>query len=344
MGTLICLSGNCDDHHLQHQTHKIVRDVYEVIALEKHPVLDLFEKQFSQRFHILKAWESELPLDKFLESHAYSVEALLCPSGGPKVTTDVLGRLPLVGVVITTSSGVDHIDLLECRRRRVAVANAGDVFSADVADMAVGMLIDVMRKISSADRHVRDGNWASLWNFPFGSRVGGKRIGIVGLGSIGLEIARRLDAFRCKISYLSRKKKECVPYQFVDNVLELATHCDALIVCCRLTKKTYHMIDRKVLLALGKDGVVVNVGRGPVINEKDLVKCLVKGEIRGAALDVFENEPNVPKELFGLGNVVLSPHRAVTTPEGLNDLSQLIYANLDAFFHGEPLLTPYVDK
>ena len=163
-------------------------------------------------------------------------------------------------------------------------------------------------------------------------------MGIVGLGRIGCEVAKRLEIFGCKISYTSRKKKDSVSYPFYTDVQELASNNDALIVCCGLNNETRHMIDRKVLLALGKEGVFVNVGRGQIVNEKEMVECLLQGEIGGAGLDVFYDEPNVPHELFGLNNVVLSPHNAVVTPESIERLCNVIIGNLEAFFSKKPLL------
>ena len=174
-------------------------------------------------------------------------------------------------------------------------------------------------------------------------QVGGKRVGIVGLGHIGYEVAKRLEAFGCSISYNSRKKKPHVPYTFYQHVCELAANTDALIICCGLTDQTRHLINKEVFSALGKEGVIINIGRGAIIDEKEMVRCLVEGEIAGAGLDVFENEPDVPKELFSLDNVVLSPHTAVFTPESLMDLSKLVVGNLEAFFSGRPLLSEYLD-
>lgn len=218
------------------------------------------------------------------------------------------------------------------------------MFSEDVADMAVALLIDVLRKVSAADRYVRQRLWATKGDFPLGSKLGGKRIGIVGLGSIGFQVAKRLEAFGCSILYNSRKEKEFVSYPFYTNVCELAANSDALIISCGLTEQTRHMINREVLLALGKEGVIVNIGRGAIIDEKELVQCLVQGEIGGAGLDVFENEPNAPKELFALDNVVLAPHMAVFTPESFKALCDIMIGNLEAFFSNKPLLSPVMNE
>ena len=163
-------------------------------------------------------------------------------------------------------------------------------------------------------------------------QLGGKRVGIVGLGRFGLAVAKRLEAFGCTVLYNSRKQKPFVPYPFYSNVYELAADSDALIICCELNAETRHMVNREVMLALGKQGIIINIARGAIINEKEMVECLVQGEIGGAGLDVFENEPNVPKELFELDNVVLSPHRVVFTPEGFMAACEMVVGNLEAFF------------
>lgn len=168
----------------------------------------------------------------------------------------------------------------------------------------------------------------------------GKRIGIVGLGSIGSEVAKRLVAFGCSIAYTSRRKKSAVSYPFHANVCDLAADSNVLIVCCSLSKETHHMINKDVMTALGKEGVIINVGRGALVDEKELVQFFMRGEIGGAGLDVFENEPNVPKELFTLDNVVLSPHVSVVTPESFAALEEVVIGNLEAFFSNKPLLSP----
>ncbi|KAK9121447.1 hypothetical protein Syun_019064 [Stephania yunnanensis] len=165
---------------------------------------------------------------------------------------------------------------------------------------------------------------------------------MVGLGSIGSEIAKRMEAFGCHISYNSKNRKPSVSYPYFSSVHELAIDSDVLIVCCALTEETYHLIARDVLLALGKNGVLINVGRGALVDEKELVQCLARGEIGGAGLDVMEDEPNVPKELYELDNVVLSPHKAVFTNESFSNLHELILGNLEAYFSNKPLLSSVI--
>lgn len=265
-----------------------------------------------------------------------TARAILCVGPTPLTSAD-LDRYSSVECVIATSAGVNHIDLGACKRRGIRVTSAGESFSDDVADYAVGLVIDVMRRVSAADRFVRDGLWSAEKGYPLGSKVSGKCVGIVGLGGIGARIAKRLEAFECKISYNSRSTKPDVPYTFYPSVLELASKVDVLILCCALTEETHHVANKEVMTALGKKGVIVNVGRGPLIDEKELVRFLVKGEIGGAGLDVFEDEPHVPEELFQLDNVVLSPHKAVMTPESFAVLDELVSRNVEAFFSGKAL-------
>ncbi|XP_022147048.1 glyoxylate/hydroxypyruvate reductase HPR3-like [Momordica charantia] len=316
----------------------------QVLVLAPPADFSSLESQFPNRFHFLKPWFSKLPLLQFLTSYAQSAPALLVSPGDRlAVSSNILDCLPSLKLVVTISAGVDHLDLPELRRCGVAIAYAGNLFSEDVADMAVGLLIDVLRKVSAGDRFVRKGLWPTKGNPPLGLKLSGKRIGIVGLGKIGSEVAKRLEGFGCKLSYNSRTKKPIVSYSYYSNVYELATNCEAIIICCGLTKETRHMINREVMLALGKDGVMVNVGRGAIIDEKEMIQCLIEGEIGGVGLDVFENEPEIPEQLFTLDNVVLSPHVAVTTKESMEGLVKLATDNLEALFANKPLVSPFVD-
>ncbi|KAK0581575.1 hypothetical protein LWI29_015317 [Acer saccharum] len=285
--------------HQKHE-HQQPKDLPGVLVVEPPPAMAIFGDKFlvSEQFKLLKAWESPFPLEEFLISNSQSIQAILSAGYAP-VTLEILRLLPSLRLVVTASAGVNHINLPECHRRGIAVTNSGNVFSDDCADAAVGLLIDVCRKVSAADRYMRQGLWMSRGDYALGSKLGGKRIGIVGLGKIGLEVAKMLEAFGCTIL--------------------------------------------QVLLALGKNGVIVNIGRGAIINEKELVRCLVEGEIGGAGLDVFENEPNVPQELFAMDNVVMSPHNAVFTTESFMALCELVVGNLEAFFTNKPLLSPVID-
>ncbi|KAL4347337.1 hypothetical protein GQ457_17G021400 [Hibiscus cannabinus] len=302
------------------------------------PPFFFFKSQLQAHFHLLDPLDSSEPTHSFLSRHAPSVLALLCVGATP-ISSGTLSLLPSLKLVVASSAGFDHIDLQECRRRGITVTTAGQAFSEDVADFAVGLLIDVLRRMSAGDRYVRSGSWVTKGAYPLGAKLSGKRIGIVGLGRIGSEVAKRLVAFGCSIAYCSRKEKPLVPYAYHSTVDELAKNSDALILCCSLTKETHHMIDHGVMEALGKEGVIINVGRGGLIDEKELVKFLVQGRIGGAGLDVYEDESLVPPELFAMENVVLAPHASVYTPESSAALQELVIGNLKAFFSNEPLLS-----
>ncbi|CAK7335411.1 unnamed protein product [Dovyalis caffra] len=315
-----------------------------LVLVHRLPSINLPLKAILQaHFHLLDPADSPEPASSFLSSHAQPVRALICVGYTP-ITAETLNLLPSLELIVATSAGVDHIDLQECRRRGIIMTNASTAFAEDAADYAVALLIDVWRRISAADRFLHAGLWPVKGDYPLGFKhcfiffcFRGKRIGIVGLGSIGFEVAKRLEAFGCCIAYNSRKKKPSVPFSYYANVLGIAADSDALILCSSLTEQTHHMINKDVMTALGKKGVIINVGRGGLIDEKELVQFLLRGDIGGAGLDVFENEPDVPRELLELDNVVLSPHRAIFTPESFEAVYDLVFTNLKAFFSNKPL-------
>lgn len=167
-------------------------------------------------------------------------------------------------------------------------------------------------------------------------------MGIVGLGRIGLAIAKRAEAFSCPISYYSRSEKQDSKYKYYPDIIDLAANSQVLVIACPLTEETHHIINREVIEALGPRGVLVNIGRGPLVDEPELVSALLEGRMGGAGLDVFEHEPNVPEQLFGLDNVVLLPHVGSGTWETRKDMADLVLGNLEAYFLNKPLLTPVV--
>ncbi|CAH8382464.1 unnamed protein product [Eruca vesicaria subsp. sativa] len=311
-----------------------------LVLVHRPPTFDYMDELLSHNFRILTTHQtSSAPLPVSLSRHASSITAVL-NMGMLKIDADLLSHFPSLQLIVCTSVGTDHIDLPECKRRGISVANAGEAYSEDVADCAVGLLISVLRQIPAADRYVRSGKWVKSGDFQLGSKLSGKRVGILGLGSIGSLIAKRLEPFGCIISYNSRRQKQSIPYLYYPDVVSLAANNDVIILCCALNDQTRHIVNREVMEALGKNGIIINVGRGGLIDEKEMVKCLVEGVIGGAGLDVFEKEPEVPEELFGLDNVVLSPHAAMETSGSLDNIAQLALSNLKAFFSNQPLISP----
>ena len=260
-------------------------------------------------------------------------------NGEAKVPRGLIEQLPQLGIISVFGVGYDGVDVTAARERQVPVTNTPDVLSDDVADLAVGLLLSVARRIPQADRFVRDGEWLK-GPITLARKVTGARVGIVGLGRIGKAIARRLAAFDMEIAYTARSAKADVPYRFFSTPEALAREVDFLVVITPGGAATKGLIDGAVLRALGPQGYLVNVARGTVVNQADLVQALKDGVIAGAGLDVFENEPEVPEALRQMDNVVLTPHMASATRQTRQAMADLAVGNLKAYFAGQPLLTP----
>jgi lactate dehydrogenase-like 2-hydroxyacid dehydrogenase len=261
-------------------------------------------------------------------------------SGRSRVPASLIDALEGLEVIVNYGVGYDHIDLESATRRGVMVSNTPDVLTECVADAAVGATIDVLRSLSAGDRFVRAGRWAAGQTFPLGRRVTGRRVGILGLGRIGRAIAHRLEGFDCAISYHSRNQVAEVDYAYASSPARLADHVEVLIIAIPGGAGTTGLVDREVLDRLGPEGIVVNVARGSVVDEAELVKALLEGRLGGAALDVFQDEPRIPPELLALDNVVLLPHLGSATRETRTAMRELVLGNLDSFLERGQLLTP----
>ncbi|KGN45382.1 hydroxyphenylpyruvate reductase [Cucumis sativus] len=303
------------------------------------PMNAYLEGELQKRFNLYKFWQFPQKT-QFLTEHCNSIRAVVGnASAGADAT--LIDALPKLEIVSSFSVGLDKIDLKKCKEKGIRVTNTPDVLTEDVADLAIGLIIAVLRRLCECDRYVRSGKW-KIGNYKLTTKFSGKSVGIIGLGRIGLAIAKRAEAFNCPISYYSRTKKEDTKYKYYSNLLELASNSDILIVACALTKETHHIVNREVIDALGPKGVLINIGRGPHVDEPELVAALVEGRLGGAGLDVFENEPEVPQELFALENVVLVPHIGSGTVETRKEMADLVLGNLESHFSNKPLLTPVV--
>ncbi|RLN22823.1 hypothetical protein C2845_PM07G39770 [Panicum miliaceum] len=310
-----------------------------------HPMNAYLEQELDRRCRLHRFWEAPpgAPLDEFLRAHAGSIRAVVSnPAYG--VDAALIDALPELEIVASFSVGIDHVDLAKCRERGIRVTNTPDVLTDDVADLAVGLSIAVLRRIPQADRYVRAGQWKAKGDYALTTRFSGKRVAILGLGRIGLAVAKRAEAFGCSISYHSRSEKPVPNYKFYANVVDLAANCDVLIVACSLNAETYHIVNREVIDALGPEGVLINIGRGAHVDEPELVSALVEKQLGGAGLDVYENEPFAPEQLFGLDNVVLVPHVGSDTEETCRAMADLVLGNLEAHASNKPLLTPFSGK
>ena len=273
-----------------------------------------------------------------LASDIASAVDVLITSGSAGATRADIAALPKLGLICTVGTGYEGIDLEACRERGILVTHAAGLNAPVVADHAFGLLIAIVRDIPRADAVARAGGWRTgLTGRPM---LGGKHIGIVGLGGVGRAIGRRAAGFDMTVSYFARAAKDAPGWNWVGSVKDLAAQVDFLVCTLPGDASTFHMIGAEVLDALGPAGFFVNVGRGSTVDTQALVAALKDDRIAGAGLDVFENEPGVPESLCNLPNVVLTPHTAGGAPE-INLLSaELIIRNLRGWQDGSGLISP----
>lgn len=309
------------------------------VALQLCPFAEPLERGLGDLFEVVRWFAlGEDQQSDFLSRRADEVVAV-ATGGHIGCPPPLMDALPCLGIVAINGVGYDKVDLDQARARGVRVTNTPDVLTEDVADLAVGMTIDLLRGITPSDRFVREGEWLTRER-PLTRRVAGKRFGIVGLGRIGRAIADRLACFG-SIRYFGRSDKGAT-YSFEPSLVALAEWADVLLVACAANPDTRRLIDGGVLAALGSDGVLVNVARGAVVDEAALIAALNDGTIAGAALDVFEDEPRVPQALLDSARVLLTPHIASATVECRVAMADIVLANLRAFLAGELLPTAVV--
>jgi len=263
-------------------------------------------------------------------------------NGEAKVSRELIAQLPALEMITVFGVGYDGVDVTAARERGIPVTHTPGVLNDDVADLAMGLLLSVARRIPQADRFIRDGGWPK-GPMPLARKLSGSKLGIVGIGRIGQAIAERALAFRMSVSYTARSERSQLGYTYYPDAASLAAAVDFLVVITPGGAATRGMIDAKVLKALGPDGYLVNVARGSVIDQDALIAALQDGTIAGAGLDVFVDEPNVPDALRAMSNVVLTPHIGSGTRQTREAMGQLTFDNLHAHFAGRPLLTPVPD-
>jgi hydroxypyruvate reductase len=260
--------------------------------------------------------------------------------GESKVPRSLMDQLPALEIVSIMGVGYDGVDVPAALEKRIPVTHTPGVLNDEVADLAIGLMLSVARRIPLADRYVRAGRWAKEGAMPLARKVSGARLGIVGLGRIGQAIASRAEAFGMSIAYTGRGAKAELAYTFYPTAQALAAQVDFLIVITPGGAGTRHMINAEVLKALGPEGYLINVARGSVVDEAALVDALQQGVIAGAALDVFEKEPHPTEALWSMDNVVLTPHMASGTVQTRHAMANLAVDNLRAHFAGQALFTP----
>lgn len=289
------------------------------------PVMDSLTEKLEQQFSIEKYFEQDEP-HSFLANKGKGIVGLVT-RGDVGAKNSVLELLPDLKVISVFGVGTDAIDLDYTAEKNIQVEITEGVLTDDVADMALGLLLATSRNICQADTFVREGQWPTS-GFPLSRKVSGKRVGIFGMGQIGQAIARRALGFDMTVAYASNNKKPELPYTFYPDVKQLAAESDVLIIAVSGGPKSAGIIDKSVFDALPNSALVINISRGSVINQNDLIQALTNKDIAGAGLDVFAEEPHVPQELIAMPHVVLQPHLGSATHETRQAMSEKVLSNL----------------
>jgi lactate dehydrogenase-like 2-hydroxyacid dehydrogenase len=297
------------------------------------------DEQLDADYAVHRLWELT-DLESFLQETSERLRAVVT-TGATGVDVALMERLPALEIVAGFGVGYDRVDLHYAAQRGIRVTNTPDVLTDGVADMALGLILAVTRRIPFGDRWVRDGRWLN-GPMPLTRGLGGKRLGIVGLGRIGRAVARRAEPFGVEILYTDRQPVADSAYGWREDVVALARDSDILVLCAAGGDATRHLVDAAVLDALGPQGYVVNIARGTLIDEPALLDALQEGRIAGAALDVYDNEPTIDPRFAGIDTVVLQPHSGSGTYETRAAIGSLMRANLAAHFAGQPLPTPVI--
>ncbi len=255
---------------------------------------------------------------------------------GGNVGPELMDKLPKLEIIANFGVGYDTIDTAAAKARSIRVTNTPDVLNDAMAEITIGLMIALARKLPQADHYVRQGKWKRA-TFPLQAELNGKTLGILGLGRIGKEIALRAQAMKMRVVYHGRHRQPDEPFVYYDKLIEMARDVDWLLAIAPGGKATEKVISRQVLEALGPTGYLVSMGRGTSIDQAALLEMLQAKTLGGAAMDVFENEPDIDPALFALDNVVLSPHQGSATHQTRNKMGALVVANLDAHFAGDPL-------
>jgi lactate dehydrogenase-like 2-hydroxyacid dehydrogenase len=309
-----------------------------ITVLQVGPLMPGVEGPLVSEYGATRLPDSPAGQETFLRARGGDFDVAVT-SGRTGVGTELMRALPNLRAVINFGVGYDTTDVAQAFERGIAVSNTPDILNDCVADTALALYMDVLRNISAADRYVRRGDWLSKGNFPMATKASGRKVGILGLGRIGRVIAKRLEAFDCEISYHSRNAVAGVDYAYAASPRELAAGCEVLMVAAAGGPDSARLVDAEVLEALGPQGYLINIARGSVVDQDALVAALLAGQLAGAGLDVFADEPMVPEDLFALDNVVLLPHVGSGTHETRADMTDLTLANLRSFAETGAVLT-----
>ncbi len=311
----------------------------EILLVGPYPEWDLVE--LDAKFEVRKLYEAT-DRDVFLQQHGGNIRGI-ATRGELGASAELIDRLPKLEVVSVYGVGYDAVNLEACRARGIRVTNTPDVLTNDVADLGVAMMLVQSRGMIGAERWVKDGSWSVKGLYPLKRKVWGRKAGVLGLGRIGFEVAKRLRGFDMDIAYSDVAAKDFAKdMTFIADPVELARHSEFLFVTLAASAATRHIVSKDVIEALGPEGMLVNISRASNVDEDALLDALESGTLGSAALDVFEGEPNLNPRFLKLDNVLVQPHHASGTIETRKAMGKLVRDNLVAHFAGNALPTPVI--
>jgi hydroxypyruvate reductase len=303
------------------------------------PIYPSVQEILEKEFRVHRLYEAT-DANVFAASVSTRVQAL-ATFAGKGADAKLMDLLPNLKLIAHFGVGYDSIDTSAAAKRGIRVTNTPDVLNECVADTAMALTLNVLRKFPQSEAYLRSGYWETRGAFPFATSLGGKTMGIIGLGRIGEAIAKRAQASGMKIAYHNRNKKK-VAYDYYPDPVSLGKASDVLMLVTPGGAETRNLVDSKVLDALGPKGFLINIARGTVVDQPVLLKYLQENRIAGAGLDVFAEEPKVPAAFYALDNAVLFPHMGSSTHETRFAMGMVQVANIRAHYEGKPLLTPVV--
>lgn len=293
------------------------------------PLMEGLAKKIANRFICHNLYQCE-DIDSYLKLHGDKIRGV-ATRGDVGLSSEIMEKLPNLEIISVFGVGTDGIDLVKAAERNIKVTITSDILTADVADLALTFIMALSRDLQYQDKFARSGKW--LTTPPrLASKLTGKKIGILGLGKIGKAIAKRAHAFDMDIGYCDSKKISNVDYQYFSNLIDLADFSDFLVLAIPGGDQNKGVINLNILRALGEHGSLINIARGALVNEVDLIEALQSGIIKSAALDVYEDEPKINNAFLPMENVILTPHIASATFETRQEMAKNVFDNLDHYF------------
>jgi lactate dehydrogenase-like 2-hydroxyacid dehydrogenase len=308
------------------------------------PARPVIAKGLASGFKLVGLPTDDRGSERFFAKTAPHLRAIATSISTQRVGSELMQRLPRLEIISSFGVGYDHVDAAWAGAHGIIVTNTPDVLTEEVADTALGLLICTVRELPQAERYLRAGKWRRHGDYPLTrASLRNSTVGLVGMGRIGQTIARRLESMKVPVVYHARRPAQGVPHRYYPGLVEMARDVNVLLVIVPGGAATRHLINAKVLAALGRYGILINMARGSVVDEQALIRALKGKQIMAAGLDVYAKEPEVPKELIAMPNVVLFPHVGSASVATRARMDQLVVDNLLAWNAGKPPLTPVAE-